>query len=613
ERKLDELCEKLIENGEDVLSDFAKKGYDCFLEVLNETERLLSDRTLDITEFRDLILSSCAGLEISLLPRYNDCVFMGDYRSTRIRRAKVLFCVGLTGDTPFFKSDDALLSDRELARMEGFRLVVEPKISIVNKREIENVATTLMSFDEKLYATYPLLSVKGEKAGKGQVVDDIIRAFTSDGKSPFLSLEGERATRSAEGVEGYLSKGAGIKNYFKAIEAFKNKTIDDLTAAGSFLKALSRSDKALYSYALSAGKGTELIREGLSYSGGLSASLVESYFSCPYSAFGSKILGLKERESGEIKPKEYGVFIPAVLEKFALVCDSIDDLDVEPTAKKIVEVVAKRDEYARYNEKKRFAFGLAEAKAEAIKECVRIYRMQKRSDFRVFGTEIRFGDDQKAVLPPVLVSTPFGDKKISGYIDRMDVCENEKGEKLARVIDYKTGSSVKNKADVSNLYTGRNVQLYLYLNAVKNGGYEPAGAHYYASNDDFIDKGSERRTFYGAMLSDEDVLSSMDHSLTGGGKSADYGVDAKKSGKDLIDERAMQGLIEYAKLVTEMGAEEMAKGCFAPSPMTGACTYCAMRGACRFDGDEPSLSREEIKADDEKIIKAVEEANDEKN
>ena len=610
ESKLEKLEDELRGSGEDVLADFSRMGSEAFDNILSQTERLFSGVKLKITDLNDLVLSAAAACEISLLPRRNDCVFLGDYRSTRIRNSSVLFCTGLTDDTPFCKSDDALLCDRELIRMEKYRLVVEPKISIVNKREKENVATTLMSFNDRLYATYSLLSASGEKTRRGPVVDYILRAFSDGERTPFLSIESEKIFRTKDDADNYLTKGAGIKNYFKAIENFRNKNTDDLTAASSFLKAIKDEDGTLYSLATAVEPDGDK-NEKLSYSGNLSSSLVENYFECPYSAFGKKILRLEESETGEIEAREFGTLIHAVLEEFAKVCDGLGESEVAAVAERIVDEVLERDEYFRYCEKKRYRFAISETKKEAIKECERVYRLQKRSDYKVFGTEIRFGDDKNAALPSIRIKTPSGERKISGYIDRMDVCRRD-GKTFARVIDYKTGSSVDKKADLSKLYVGKNVQLYLYMNAVKNGGYLPAGLHYFAANDDYIENGKVRRTFYGAMLGGEDVLSGMDHDIAAVGKSADYGVAGEVNNKDVFDEKTFSGLIEYAKRVTESGAEEMAKGCFIASPSESACTYCKLKGACRFDDDDRTRERETISADGERILKAVED-DDEKN
>ena len=270
------------------------------------------------------------------MPRYDDCVFLGDYRSARIRASKILFCTGLTADTPFYRSDDALLCDRELIRMEGYHLVVEPKISIVNKRERECVATTLMSFRERLYATYPLLSIGVEKTKRGQVAEYLLNMFSSEDRSPFVSLGAKRAQKTAQNENDYISKGAGVKNYFKALERFKNGGAVDLTAAASFIDAVKGVDPSLYALALSE-TDDRVEKKELSYGGGLSASLIESYFTCPYSAFGKKILGLKEADTGEIEAWEFGNIIHRVLEEFAKICDSVSENEVDLAAKKTVD------------------------------------------------------------------------------------------------------------------------------------------------------------------------------------------------------------------------------------------------------------------------------------
>ena len=73
---------------------------------------------------------------------------------------------------------------------------------------------------------------------------------------------------------------------------------------------------------------------------------------------------------------------------------------------------------------------------------------------------------------------------LTGIIDRVDVFEDENGEKYVRIIDYKTGSI---DLKYSMLYNGLNLQMFVYLTALletKNpvnidGGLKQAGIVYY--------------------------------------------------------------------------------------------------------------------------------------
>ena len=44
----------------------------------------------------------------------------------------ILYAAGINGNVPFTKSDSALLSDGDLASLDELKIIVEPKIKIVN-------------------------------------------------------------------------------------------------------------------------------------------------------------------------------------------------------------------------------------------------------------------------------------------------------------------------------------------------------------------------------------------------------------------------------------------------------------------------------------------------
>ena len=59
--------------------------------------------------------------------------------------------MSLTGEVPFVKSDAALLMDSDIAGLEELSVSIEPKISVVNKREKEAAGISLASFSETLF------------------------------------------------------------------------------------------------------------------------------------------------------------------------------------------------------------------------------------------------------------------------------------------------------------------------------------------------------------------------------------------------------------------------------------------------------------------------------
>ena len=110
----------------------------------------------------------------------------------------MVFAVWLTGDVPEASSDCALLTDREIAALEGVSLNISPKIRQVNARRRETIALNICAFRKHLYLTYPVSS-DGEERGKSEIILYAQKLFATDGgnlrpafafyKSAFLPLD----------------------------------------------------------------------------------------------------------------------------------------------------------------------------------------------------------------------------------------------------------------------------------------------------------------------------------------------------------------------------------------------------------------------------------------
>ena len=109
----------------------------------------------------------------------------------------------------------------------------------------------------------------------------------------------------------------------------------------------------------------------------------------------------------------------------------------------------------------------------------------RASAFSVMGSEIRFGYPDENSLPPVPIDLPDGGRVLlRGVIDRIDRYQGDEGMYF-RVVDYKSGGT---KLEPEKLYYGTQLQLMLYLAAVRGGpdNGEPAGAYYMHLKDDLI-------------------------------------------------------------------------------------------------------------------------------
>ncbi len=227
-------------------------------------------------------------------------------------------------------------------------------------------------------------------------------------------------------------------------------------------------------------------------------------------------------------------------------------------------------------------------KKEAVRFCADMYSGCENSAFKPELLEAEFGCGK---YPPVKINTRFGEMKLSGKIDRVDVCGNE-----MRVVDYKTGTVVSGDID-ENLYSGNKLQLFLYAGALSNR-YKPVGVYYFPIEDNFVKEGESRiLKMKGRTLADLQTIKRLDFGKENGNEEF---IEAKlslkggaiKTTKDFLTASELENYIEYSNLVAAEGFSEIKEGVIAASPCGEKCSYCKFSGICGYDEETQSLRRD---------------------
>ncbi|MBQ9756527.1 MAG: hypothetical protein IJV99_02905, partial [Clostridia bacterium] len=177
--RLVELSERLNELVELEERAINEQIYDKVITLADEMDSILGGVNLSLPEIKEILLSGFSAMELSIIPQYNDAVFVGGYKQTALAKADYLFALGLTQDVPSIRNDVALLSDGDISVLEEIKVMVEPKIRVVNHREREHVALALSAFNKGLFVSYPLTAINGDKAFKGEVFSFIENTFTT--------------------------------------------------------------------------------------------------------------------------------------------------------------------------------------------------------------------------------------------------------------------------------------------------------------------------------------------------------------------------------------------------------------------------------------------------
>ncbi len=540
------------------LAEFEEKAvgeqiYTAVIGLIDDIEELLFGVELTLNEYKSIFKSGVSAMEISIIPQYNDAVFIGGYHECAVALNPCVFCVGLTSEVPSVSTDVALLTDDDINVLSKLKVLIEPKIKVVNHRTREQTALGIASFSEELYLSYPENNSSGAGNLKSEILDYFSKAFTIKGVST---------------TDGYTSKAQGLSSFAKDCALFSELKINEIENASCYYKIYKEEAERILEFANSEMKlrlenFAEILVKDLS-----SATAIEEYNKCPYKYFIEKGLSVKEREEGELSSLSTGILMHEIFCKFIKTASTDDTQNFEQIFSKVKSEILSSPTYKTFLQdsavKAQFDFAVNESQDFCKKTLgwLTNSKFKPKSD----DVEVRFGDGEK--YPAV----NLGEKvKLSGVIDRIDTF-NE----YFRIIDYKTGSVSE---DDKELFNGTKLQLYLYAKAVKDK--ELAGLYYLKVDESYKKDGEKKVMATGKTVDDKDLALSQDATLSGG--------DAKFIPVKIVDDNlkggitkeALSNYLEYALKVGERAVGNMTEGFIAPTPSEKQCKYCEYASLCQ--------------------------------
>lgn len=626
ENRLLSLAKELRAAGEREEAAVTEQVFPKVLAVLDEITSIMGETPVSAEDYESVLTSGLVSQEISVIPQFFDAVYVGNFKDCKFKRVRYLFAFGMNGDVPFAKSDAAILNDTDIARLQAFRVMVEPKIRAVNRRERENTCLALFSFSERLYLSYRLTDRGGRNVGKSEMIDYFLRIF--DGL-PVMAKEGvsrfyENGTETVkDGLDAmrFLDEEQGKRVFARDAGRFRVGALSDFSGASTFYVCMAERGKKQELDDILTCSNAELQvlldrgKEILLRSDMVSATALERYFACPYRNFLEGGLRLSERKDGEVKPLDTGNFLHAVLEKYVRRIAEIQTKEEsDSVVEEICEELKKKDPYAPFLADGKGSVTVDRLVAEAKRVAYAVRDQIVRSQFSNVKTEVYFGEKSKTYRA-IALQGKRGTYRISGKVDRIDFADDG----YIRVIDYKTGGISK---EDKYLYAGRRLQLYLYMNAFVGENAKPAGVYYFPVSDRYGEEGEDSPyQLIGHTLDEVHVLEKSDCTLDmehpksdilGVGLSIDKKTGEINTGKSrsLISEQTFGAYLKYAKAIAEKGVSELELGAIPPSPLEDSCAICPYGGICGFEAGVNGENREIDNVSSAAISEAVGEKED---
>ncbi|MHC5161989.1 MAG: PD-(D/E)XK nuclease family protein, partial [Planctomycetota bacterium] len=206
-----------------------------------------------------------------------------------------------------------------------------------------------------------------------------------------------------------------------------------------------------------------------------------TFAKCPYQYFAKYTLGLKPRQMLRFEPMDVGRFYHAVLEAVfnALKRQNTDWADL--SADELIalsdaeseRIIGEDAELINFMRRRTHHKYIIQSARDVLRRFVpMLAQLSAAGRFKQDAAEMRFGFDQSFRL--VLPLDNDRDIHLRGLIDRLDTAEIA-GKQAAVVFDYKTGGK---SVDFAGILYGLDLQLPIYLLAVREKNLTPAGAFF---------------------------------------------------------------------------------------------------------------------------------------
>lgn len=606
--------------------------YRLVMDLLDQIYGLLGEEEISLQEFADILDAGFGEITVGTIPQNVDRIVVGDMERTRLKQVKVLFFLGVNdGNIPKNASKGGIISDmdREFLIESGTEMAPSPRQQMYIQRLYLYLNMTKPS--QRLYLSYAKVNSDGKGIRPSYLIDTVRKLF------PQLAVEYPQNRSRIEQIEG---RQEGARYLAEELREYADGTLREEERQDFYLMYRAYESDPVGRDRLTAAAFRRYKESGLSkivaralYGRQLenSVSRLETYAACACRHFLQYGLSLREREEFGFEVSDMGNVYHAVLENFAgKLAESSRtwwDFDENFAAKVVREAIegyaATYGETVLYSSA-RNEYAITRMSRILTRTVLTLQQHLKQGSFQPDDYELSFRFAEE--LDSIHVDLSEEEKMhLQGRIDRIDVSEDAE-HVYVKVIDYKSGNK---KFDLAALYYGLQLQLVVYMNAAmelesrKHPDKEivPAALLYYHIDDPTIETPVEltdeqineqilaKLRMNGVVNSDPEVVERLDHYLQD--KSAVIPVEKKKDGSfsarsGILSREEMQLVSAYVDAKIRDIGREILDGKIAANPYEKgneeACTYCAYKKVCGFDGSIPGYEKRQLEDLDKQTL-----------
>lgn len=606
--------------------------YRLVMDLLDQIYGLLGEEEISLQEFADILDAGFGEITVGTIPQNVDRIVVGDMERTRLKQVKVLFFLGVNdGNIPKNVSKGGIISDmdREFLIESGTEMAPSPRQQMYIQRLYLYLNMTKPS--QRLYLSYAKVNSDGKGIRPSYLIDTVRKLF------PQLAVEYPQNRSRLEQIEG---RQEGARYLAEELREYADGTLREEERQDFYLMYRAYETDPEGRDRLTAAAFRRYKESGLSrivaralYGRQLenSVSRLETYAACACRHFLQYGLSLQEREEFGFEVSDMGNVYHAVLENFAgklaesgrTWWDFEENFATQAIKEAVEGYAATYGETVLYSSA-RNEYAITRMSRILTRTVLTLQQHLKQGSFQPDDYELsfRFAED----LDSIHVDLSEEEKMhLQGRIDRIDVSEDAE-HVYVKVIDYKSGNK---KFDLAALYYGLQLQLVVYMNAAmelesrKHPDKEivPAALLYYHIDDPTIETPVEltqeqineeiltKLRMNGVVNSDPAVVERLDRFLQD--KSKVIPVEKKKDGSfsarsGILSREELQVVSAYVDTKIRQIGREILDGKIAANPYEKgneeACTYCAYKKVCGFDGSIPGYEKRQLEDLDQQTL-----------
>ncbi|MBP1761947.1 MAG: addB [Firmicutes bacterium] len=606
----DGLYEYVLGNGQ--IWNIVMQTFDQLVEILGDNE-------INLKEFTSLLETGYKSFSVGIIPTTVDQIMIGNIKRSKSHSVKAVFVMGTNdGILPAGTPNQIIFTEEEKQILHTNQLEWDLDQQSQSTEEEFDIYLAFSQADEFLSLSYAIADQEGKALRPSLLINRVKTLYPKlKTRSDLLRTPGIELEQlvTPTGSFKYLAEklrlhldGEEINDFWWDVYDWYYHHPEWENRRINILDALFYQNQVTPVEQVSAGK----LYKTPFYS---SVSRLEQFAACPFAHFVRYGLRPQERRSFAVGLPDIGILLHEGLAEFstALGEQGIDWRNISRSeCDDLIDKIMAEQLVLHNNgimmSSYRYRYLAQRLKKITHRAVWTLTEHIQRGEFEPYLYEARFGSG--GVFPPLRVDLNNEQSfYLEGRIDRIDILHGEDSTYF-KIIDYKSG---ERQLNLSELYFGLNLQLFVYLLAVlkakkpesdaalTNNNYKPAALFYFKIDDPLInvtdmdltdieDKIRKKLRMNGLVLKDVELVRAMDRDLQGNSDILPLGI--KNNGEfsaasSVLEAEEFDILFDYLQeLLKEIGTQ-MVNGQIRIEPVKTdkwkACDRCIYHAICQFD------------------------------